>query len=96
MTLRELAHIKRWHVQHRHHHPVEFQAWDVMLTAWLIGFMGAPAALLVDAPEAIVVCALLFFAPGAYVHCRERRHRAGRLRCDWLDALHAATRAERL
>ena len=53
MTLQQLALIKRWHVQHRHRHPVEFQAWDALLTAWMLGWIGAPAALILDAPGAM-------------------------------------------
>jgi len=30
---------------------------------------------------------LLFMAPSFYVALRRRLHRAGRLRCDWLDSL---------
>lgn len=95
MTLQQLAVIRRWHVQHRHRHPVEFQAWDLMLTVWLLGCMGGPAALILDAPLAIAGCIALWFAPPLYVHCREWLHRSGRLRCDWLGPLHAQQRAER-
>jgi hypothetical protein len=94
MTLRQLALIKRWHVQHRQHHPVEFQAWDLMLTAWLLGWIGGPAALILDAPAGLLACVLLLCAPRAYVWSRESLHRSGRLRCDWLDSLHAARRAD--
>jgi hypothetical protein len=94
MTLRQLALIKRWHVQHRHRHPVEFQAWDAMLTAWMLGWIGAPAALILDAPGGMVGCVFLTLLPSLYVWCRESLHRRGRLRCDWLDSLHAAQRAE--
>ena len=96
MTLREITLVRRWHLQHRHHHPVEFQAWDLMLTAWLIGWMGAPAALILRSPLAVVGCVVLWFAPTLYLHWRERLHRGGRLRCDWLDSLHAPQRADRL
>jgi hypothetical protein len=95
MTLRQLAHLKRWHVQHRQRHPVEFQAWDLMLTAWVAGWMGLAAALVLHAPAGVVACLLLSLAPSLYVRLRERLHRQGRLRCDWLDSLHAAERAER-
>jgi len=94
MTLQQLALIKRWHVQHRHHHEVELQAWDAMLTAWVLGLIGAPAALILDAPGGIVACVFLALLPSLYVGCREALHRRGRLRCDWLDSLHAAQRDE--
>jgi hypothetical protein len=95
MTLRQLALIKRWHVQHRHQHPVEMQAWDLMLTAWVGGWMGLAAALLLHTPGGVVACLLLSLAPGGYVRLRQRLHKAGRLRCDWLASLHAAERLER-
>ena len=95
MTLQQLALIKRWHVQHRHHHEVELQAWDAMLTAWVLGLIGGPAALILDAPGAMVGCVFLTLLPSLYVWWRESLHRRGRLRCDWLDSLHAAQRSER-
>jgi hypothetical protein len=94
MTLRQLALIKRWHVQHRHRHPVEFQAWDAVLTAWMLGLIGAPAALILHAPGSMLGCIFLAFLPSLYVGCRESLHRHRWLRCDWLDSLHAAQRAE--
>lgn len=95
MTLRELALIRRWHVQHRHLHPVEFRAWEAVLTAWVFGWIGQPAALLLHAPVALVGCGGLLLAPSLYVWCRQRLHRLGRLRCDWLDPLRAQQRADR-
>jgi hypothetical protein len=56
MSLAQLAHLKRWHVQHRWQHPVEFQAWDVMLTVWLLGWIGGAAALVIDEPGTRVRC----------------------------------------
>ena len=94
MTLQQLALIKRWHVQHRHHHEVELQAWDAMLMAWVLGLIGAPAALILRAPGGIVACVFLALLPSLYVWCREALHRRGRLRCDWLDSLHAEQRSE--
>lgn len=89
MTLHQLTVLKRWHVAHRGDHPVEFHAWDVVLTLWVMGWMGAPAALLVSEPLALVACAVGFLAPGLYVRIRQRLHRKHRLRCDWL---HVASR----
>jgi hypothetical protein len=86
MTLDQLAGLKQWHVAHRCQHPVEFHAWDAVLTLWLIGWIGLAPAVLLDELYGVVLCTLLFFAPSGYVNLRRRLHRKGRLRCDWLEA----------
>lgn len=87
MTLRQMSLLKRWHVEHRERAPLEYHAWDAVLTLWLIGWMGVPPALLLAWGWALPVCALLFFAPRLYVRARRRLHERGALRCDWLPAL---------
>jgi hypothetical protein len=85
MTLHQLSVLKQWHVAHRGDHPVEFHTWDAMLTFWVMGWMGMPAALILSAPLGLVLCVVLFFAPTLYVRTRQRLHQQHRLRCDWLD-----------
>jgi hypothetical protein len=87
MTLHQLHAVKLWHVAHKLESPIEFHVWDSVLTAWVMGWMGEPAALLLQWHGLAVICALLFFAPSLYVGWRRRLHRAGRVRCDWLDSL---------
>lgn len=87
MTLRQMSQLKRWHVDHREHAPLEYHAWDGVLTLWLLGWMGVPPALLLHWTWMVLACIPLAFAPGAYVRLRLRLHRRGRLRCDWLPAL---------
>ena len=87
MTLRQMSSLKRWHLAHRERSPLEYHAWDTMLTLWLIGWMGVPPALLLHWTWAVALCVLLYFAPPAYVRLRARLHRSGRLRCDWLPAV---------
>jgi hypothetical protein len=87
MTLQQLQQLKRWHVAHRRDHPVEYHLYDLVLTCWLLGWMGAPAALLLDAGGWLLACALAFLAPPGYVAWRVALHRRGRLRCDWADSL---------
>ena len=87
MTLHQLHTVKLWHVAHKLDRPIEYHTWDSVLTAWVMGWMGEPAALLLWWPGMAVTCALLCFAPTFYVGLRRRLHRAGRLRCDWLDSL---------
>lgn len=86
MNLRRMTSLKRWHVEHRDESPIEYHAWDAMLTCWLLGWMGVPPALLLHWNWAVLLCVPLFFAPPLYVALRSRLHRLGRLRCDWLDA----------
>jgi len=87
MTLEQLHTIKLWHVAHKPECPLEYHAWDSVLTAWMLGWMGEPAALLLWWPGVAVTCVGLFFAPTLYVALRRRLHRAGSLRCDWLESL---------
>ena len=87
MTLQQLQAIKLWHVAHKPDRPIEYHAWDGVLTAWVLGWMGEPAALLLWWPSLALSCLLLFMAPSLYVALRRRLHKSGRLRCDWLSSL---------
>ncbi len=87
MTLHQLHMLKRWHVAHKRDHPIEYQAFDAVLTAWVMGWIGAPAALLLGQPLLLLCCALAFLLPSLYVAWRLRMHQRGRLRCDWLDSI---------
>lgn len=87
MTLQQLHAVKLWHVSHKHERPVEYHTWDTVLTLWVAGWMGEPAALLLWWPGVAVVCVLLFMAPTVYVAVRRSLHQSGRLRCDWLESL---------
>ncbi len=93
MTLQQLQAVKLWQVAHRGENPLEYHAWDGVLTFWMFGWMGEPAALLLGWPGMVVGCAVLFMAPSIYVRLRRRLHRRGRLRCDWLEALEPGGRA---
>ncbi|MBL8387917.1 MAG: hypothetical protein JNK17_06875 [Hydrogenophaga sp.] len=84
MTLNELQRIKRWHVDHREDHPLEYHLWDGMLTLWIMGWLGWLPAVAMDAMWALPLCALGMLVPRIYVGWRERAHAARRLRCDWL------------
>jgi len=88
MTLQQLSTLKQWHVAHRREHPLEFQAWDAMLTLWLLGWFGLPAAALLGELYVVIACSALVFAPALYVRLRRRLHLRRQLRCDWLDSAH--------
>ncbi|NRF70841.1 hypothetical protein HLB44_27935 [Aquincola sp. S2] len=85
MTLQQLSTVKRWHQTH-HKRGLEYQLWDAMLTCWILGWMGLPAALLLAPEIGVLLCPVLYFAPSLYVRLRLRLHRRGVLRCDWLDS----------
>lgn len=86
LTLAELQRIKQWHVAHRAEHPLEYHLWDMVLTLWLLGWMGYLPALALDDLWAVPLCVLGTFVPTLYVSWREKAHLARRVRCDWLNS----------
>ena len=84
MTLDQFHDLKIWHQRHWRDQPLEKHVWDVVLTLWVAGWVGAPTAILVHAGWALAGCAFLYFLPGAYVRARFGLARAGVVRCDWL------------
>jgi len=84
MDLEALQRIKQWHVSHQREHPVEYHAWDAMLTLWLMGWVGWIPAFTFDALWSAPLLALAMAAPTLYVAWRVKAHRARRLRCDWI------------
>lgn len=87
MTLRQFQELKHWHFHQGRRHPVEKALWDLILTVWLLGWVGGPAALLLHAGWAELACLGLLFLPGRYVAARRSLHAKRRLRCDWIVAL---------
>ena len=86
MTLHQLSQLKQWHTAHRAQAPLEYHAWDAVLTLWLMGWMGLPAALLLGQGWQLLACTALCFAPGVYCTLRRTLHTQIKLRCDWLAA----------
>lgn len=87
MMLSQLHAIKLWMSAHRDECPLEYHAWDLVLTAWVMSWMGQPGALLLGRTDWALMYGALFFVPGLYVLTRRRLHHAGVLRCDWLEAV---------
>ena len=87
MTLHQFHELKEWHATQGSRHPVERSLWDVVLTIWVMGWVGGPVALLLYRPWAELVCLGVLFLPGMYVALRRELHRRRRLRCDWIVAL---------
>ena len=84
LSLQQLSTVKRWHQDHHREKGLEYQLWDAMLTCWILGWMGLPAAMLLAPEIGLLACLLLYVAPSLYVRLRARLHRRGVLRCDWL------------
>ena len=84
MTLLQLSAIHHWLRDRKDQRPLEFHTWDAVLTLWLMGWLGVPAELLLDDLWGVVACAAGLMVPRAYVALRQRLHRRGTLRCDWL------------
>ena len=87
MTLDQFQELKVWHLRQGRRHPVEKFIWDLVLTVWLMGWVGAPAALLLQIGWALAACLSVLFLPGLYVTTRRWLHNTRRLRCDWIVAL---------
>jgi hypothetical protein len=85
ITLAQLQRVKDWREAQRAAHPLECQAWEAVLTVWLMGWMGWLPAYTFDAVWAYPLCVLGTLAPRLYVYARARAHVSQRLRCDWLD-----------
>ena len=87
LPLAELQRIKQWHTSHRHDHPLEYQLWDLVVTVWLMGWIGWLPAYAFDAFWAYPLCLMGVMTPGLYVQWRARADANGRLRCEWMDRL---------
>jgi hypothetical protein len=85
--LSEIQRIKKWQVAHKVEHPLEYHAWDAVLTVWMMGWCGSLPAFLIDAWWALPLCAVAMVAPRLYVDWRERANADNRLRCDWLHCM---------
>jgi hypothetical protein len=87
MTLHQFEELKIWHLRQGRRHPIEKNLWDAVLTVWLLGCVGAPAAFLLHSGWAEIACLSVLFLPGMYVALRRRLHNKRWLRCDWIVAL---------
>lgn len=87
MTLQQFQELKLWHQRQGRRHPVERALWDVVLTVWLLGWIGAPTAIILQLGWAECACVSVLFLPGIYVAVRRRMHAKRWLRCDWIIAL---------
>ena len=63
MNLDQFHDLKLWHQRHLREQPLEKHVWDMVLTFWLAGWVGAPAAFLIHAGWALMLCGALLFLP---------------------------------
>jgi hypothetical protein len=91
MNFTQLTAMRAWMLAHRATQPIEYHTWDAVLTLWLMGWMGAPAFVLLDEPWEVLACVALLFVPPGYLKLRQRLHHRDSLRCDWLDAVQPHT-----
>ena len=87
LSLRQLQRVRQRLLLQRADHPIEYGAWDAVLTLWIMGWTGWLPAFALDALWAFPLCLLAILAPRLYLQARARAHDAGWLRCDWLAQL---------
>ena len=84
LTLAQLQQVKNWHAAPQAH-PLERQAWEVVMMLWVMGWMGWLPAYVFEADWAYPLCWLGLCLPRLYVGLRALLQ--PRLRCDWLHLL---------
>ena len=87
MRLQQFQDLKLWHMRQGRRHPVEKALWDMVLTVWLVGWVGTPTAFMLHLGWAELACLSVLFLPSFYVAGRRRLHDTRKLRCDWIKAL---------
>jgi hypothetical protein len=87
LTLAQLQRVKLWHAAHEREGTLEYRIWQLVLTVWLMGWMGWLPAFVFDANWAYPLCVAGMLLPQAYICARARAQSAGLLRCDWLHLL---------
>jgi len=86
MTLSQLHSLKRWHLQNTER-PVELTLCDLVIGAWLGGWILMPGVLLLSQWQLLPASLAMVLLPEAYCGLRARLHARGILRCDWLAVL---------
>ena len=86
MTLSQINTFKRWHLQHGGK-PVELTLCDLVIGAWLGGWMLMPSAFLAHDWQLLPASLAMVLLPEAYHGLRAHLHARGIVRCDWLSAV---------
>lgn len=87
VTLAQMQRVKNWHAAQGVACPVEKGVWEIVLAAWLMGWIGWLPAFAFEAYWTCPFCLMGMFAPGIYVAWRARSDERHLLRCDWLESL---------
>lgn len=87
MTLQQFHSLRQWHLRHWQSNPVETHVWDSIVTLWMTGWVAGPTGLLLESDWTWAAACALLLLPGLYVALRDRMHRRGTLRCDWIVVL---------
>jgi hypothetical protein len=85
--LARLQRIKTWMKAHKKSHRVEYEAFDTVLTVWLMGLVGALPVIVLQKWWILPICSMAAFAPSMYIARRLKQHAQGKLRCDWAHVL---------
>lgn len=86
LGLQRCQRIKVWMRSHEDSNRLEYEAFDAVLTLWVMGWVGLLPSLLLQQWWLVPLCWLAVKTPSMYVNWRIDAHTLGRLRCDWIDA----------
>ena len=87
MTLQQLQHMKQWHRSHPQGRGMEATLCDLVLCAWVAGWILLLVLAVLGEFSRMPVSLLLTLAPTIYLELRRVLHDGGHLRCDWLAAV---------
>jgi hypothetical protein len=85
--LQRLQRIKVWMRAHEQSNHFEYEAFDAVLTLWLMGLVGVLPAIVLQQWWALPLCWLAAQSPKLYLSWRLRLHAQDTLRCDWLNLI---------
>ena len=87
LSLRQMHSIKKWNSANQLPHSLEGVVWNIIVTAWLMGWIGWLPSWVFNAVWAYPLCLVAMLLPQSYVYARTQAHSAGIVRCDWLHVL---------
>jgi len=87
LGVKRLQRIKIWMRAHEESNALEYEAFDAVLTLWLIGWVGIVPCLILQQWWLLPLCWLALKTPALYVNWRVAAHTKGTLRCGWIEAV---------
>jgi hypothetical protein len=79
-----LQRIKVWMRAHENSNQLEYEAFDAVLSIWLMGWVGILPTMILQLWWLLPLCVLALKTPSLYVAWRIAADAKGSLRCDWL------------